>query len=152
MLEKGGAKVLPVIPQLIIPVKSKLRLSTCYRIFSWIIELVWFYFTQLPWTRVTLRSWQSPLRFCKLLSLALTPLEKPWCRTTVRSCPFWTWWRQRMLIWETRLNTIRGSATILATSSRQPSRYSNSMAARTRSLTLSTWFLPMRAACWTEQS
>lgn len=27
MLEKGGAKVLPVIPQLIIPIKSKLSLS-----------------------------------------------------------------------------------------------------------------------------
>ena len=27
MLEKGGAKVLPVIPQLIIPIKSKLQLS-----------------------------------------------------------------------------------------------------------------------------
>ena len=26
MLEKGGAKVLPVIPQLIIPIKSKLQL------------------------------------------------------------------------------------------------------------------------------
>ena len=33
MLEKGGAKVLPVIPQLIIPIKSKLQLSNANRIF-----------------------------------------------------------------------------------------------------------------------
>lgn len=34
MLEKGGAKVLPVIPQLIIPIKSK---SYYYRVITFII-------------------------------------------------------------------------------------------------------------------
>jgi len=29
MLEKGGAKVLPVIPQLIIPIKSNLNFLIC---------------------------------------------------------------------------------------------------------------------------
>jgi hypothetical protein len=112
LLDKGGNKVLPVIPQLIIPIKSGwggclagrdryrsprtwAHAPSCHEHAPAIILTP--RPTQRPSTPGTLPWSPRPSRSCSTSSRQGTWWARPWSRTTARSCPSLTCSRTRMV-------------------------------------------------------